>query len=63
MGFKPGIATTLTAQHAGFGPAVQPIRVGSEPQRVTLRLQQGHTLSGRVVDRAGKPVPRAVCST
>ena len=23
----------LTARHAGFGPAVQPIRVGSEPQR------------------------------
>ncbi len=59
LGFEPGIATTLTAQHTGFGPAVQPIRVGSEPQRVTLRLQQGHTLSGRVVDRAGKPVFRA----
>jgi len=59
LGFKPGIATTLTARHVGFGPAVQPIRVGSEPQRVTLRLQQGHTLSGHLVDRTGKPVPRA----
>jgi len=59
LGFKPGIATTLTARHAGFGPAVQRTRVGSEPQRVAFRLQQGHTLSGHVVDRTGKPVPRA----
>ena len=56
---KPEIATTLTARHAGFVPDVQPLRVGNEPQRVSLRLQQGHTLSGHVIDRTGKPVPRA----
>ena len=59
LGIKPGGASMLTARCGGFGPVQQLIKVGSAPQRVTLRLQPAHTLSGRVVDRAGKPVPRA----
>jgi RNA polymerase sigma factor (sigma-70 family) len=59
MGIKPGTITILTAQHAGFGPAQQFIRVGTEPQKVTLALPTPHQLSGRVVDGNGKSIARA----
>ena len=59
LGIEPGVASTLTAQHAGFGPAIQAIRVGGEPQRVTLALPAARTLGGRVVDGAGKPIAGA----
>jgi RNA polymerase sigma factor (sigma-70 family) len=59
MGVMPGTISTLTAQSSGFGPTLQNIRVGPEPMRVNLRLQTAHVLRGRVVDLAGKPIPRA----
>ena len=59
LGEKPGTAMTLLARAAGFGPVMEPIRIGRETQRVTLRLQPPHPLSGRVVDPQGKPISQA----
>jgi peroxiredoxin/protocatechuate 3,4-dioxygenase beta subunit len=59
LGIKPGVATSLTARHSGFGPTMQAITIGREPQRITLTLTTPSTLSGRVIDPAGKPVARA----
>jgi RNA polymerase sigma factor (sigma-70 family) len=59
LGITPGAISVLTARRAGFGPVQQTIRVATEPQRVTLRLQPPRTLGGRVVDRAGRPIARA----
>ncbi len=62
LGFKPGIATTLFARRAGFGPAVERLRITGEPQHVTLRLPAGRRMSVRVVDRDGKALPNAAVS-
>jgi RNA polymerase sigma factor (sigma-70 family) len=62
LAIEPGAISVLTARHAGFGPALQTIRVGNEPQHVTLTLQPSHALTGRVVDGAGRPIPRASLS-
>ena len=59
LGIKRGTVTSLTAQCPGFGPAGQAIRVGPEPQQITLTLQRPRTISGRVVDRAGRPIAGA----
>ena len=59
LGIKPGVASSLTARHAGFGPAMQAIKVGREPINVTLALPPPRTLNGRIVDPAGKPIARA----
>ena len=59
LGIKRGIVTSLTAQCAGFGPAGQAIRVGAEPVQITLTLERSRTISGRVVDRAGRPIAGA----
>ena len=62
LGIAPGTISVLTARCAGFGPTQQTLRVGTEPQRVTLKLQSPHALGGRVVDHAGKPIARATLS-
>ena len=59
LGVKPGAISKLTARRAGFGPALHRIRAGSDPQQITLRLEPAHTLSGRVVNPAGKPIAQA----
>ncbi len=59
FGVKPGTITSLTAQAPGHGPAGQELRVGVEPQQVTLKLAAPQVLSGRVVDRGGKGVTGA----
>ena len=41
---------------------MQTIRVGTEPQHLTLTLELPHILRGRVVDSAGRPVGRAALS-
>ena len=38
LGIAPGVVSKLIARHAGFGPALESIRVGNEPQHITLRL-------------------------
>jgi thiol-disulfide isomerase/thioredoxin/protocatechuate 3,4-dioxygenase beta subunit len=59
LGIKPGEVSTLTATHPGFGPAMEPIKVGREPLKVRLALPAPSTLSGRVVDLSGKPIADA----
>ena len=53
LGIAPGAISVLTARGVGFGPALQTIHVGTEPQSVTLKLQPPNILGGRVVDSAG----------
>jgi RNA polymerase sigma factor (sigma-70 family) len=59
IGVEPGTINTVTAQAPGFGPALRPLRVGSEPTRVEITLPAARVLRGRVVDPSGKPVPHA----
>ncbi len=59
LGIKPGVISTLTVQHAGFGPVQQILRVGTEPQKITLALPAPHQLSGRVVDGHGNSIAQA----
>jgi RNA polymerase sigma factor (sigma-70 family) len=59
LGITPGAVSVLTARHAGFGPAMQTVQVGTEPQSVTLTLQAPHRLAGRLVDITGRPIARA----
>jgi RNA polymerase sigma factor (sigma-70 family) len=62
LGIAPGTISVITARGAGFGPALQTIRIGPESERVTLKLQPPHRLGGRVVDGAGRAVARATLS-
>ncbi len=62
LGVSPGAISVLTARRTGFGPAMQTVRVGTEPQHLTLTLPLPHTLRGRVVDSAGRPIGRATLS-
>ena len=58
LGIKPGVASSLTARHAGFGPAMQAIRVGREPQKITLTLhdaQHSHRSGRRPRGEAHRP--------
>ena len=57
LGIKPGVASSLTARHTGFGPAMQAIRVGHEPQKITLSLTTPSTLTGRSSTPRGSPLP------
>lgn len=59
LGIRPGVSSNLIATRSGFGPALQGIRVGAEPLRVTLALQPPRALAGRVIDRAGEPIAGA----
>lgn len=59
MGIQPGTDSTLTARAANFGPTLQPLKVGKEPQRVCLTLPPAHSVRGRVVDAGGKPIAGA----
>ena len=59
LGIKPGVVSSLTARPPGFGPTMQPVKVGREQQNITLTLTAPNTLAGRVVDAAGKLIPRA----
>jgi RNA polymerase sigma factor (sigma-70 family) len=59
LGLPRGTISALTARAPGFSPALQPIRVGSDPLRVELTLPPPHVLKGRVVDPEGKPIAGA----
>ncbi|MCA8925730.1 MAG: carboxypeptidase regulatory-like domain-containing protein, partial [Planctomycetes bacterium] len=58
-GLPPG-THTVTARATGYahGSAEVQLAAGTT-QSLTVSLQQGLTLSGRVIDRAGKPIPEA----
>jgi peroxiredoxin/protocatechuate 3,4-dioxygenase beta subunit len=62
LGIAPGAISVLTARGAGFGPALETIRVGTEPQHVTLALQPPRSVAGRVADSAGRPIAGATLS-
>jgi uncharacterized GH25 family protein/protocatechuate 3,4-dioxygenase beta subunit len=54
---------TLVAKATGMSRAAARdvvLRGGENPPEVVIRLGMGHTLSGRVLDPDGKPVPAAV---
>jgi len=56
LGIKPGVASSLTIRASGFGPARKTLRIGTEPQQLTIALPAGRKISGRLVDSAGKPI-------
>ena len=53
----PG-ASTVTARADGFAPDLRDFHPEDQPA-LEFRLEPGHTLRGKVVDRQSKPVPRA----
>jgi len=59
LGIKPGTQATLIASSAGFGPTLARAKVGDATLRVNLKLDRAHSVRGRVVDPAGKPITRA----
>ena len=59
LGIQAGDDLDPDGPGPGFGPALQTIRVGTEPQRVDLTLPAAHVLRGRVVDPGRKPIAGA----
>ncbi len=55
---RPG-QMVLTVQVGGYAPDLKQILVREGAEPVEFRLERGHTLRGRVVDRAGQPVAGA----
>ncbi len=55
----PGHLIVLTAQAKGYGPALGRFRIRANSPSVLLRLTAPHTLIGRVVDPAGRPLADA----
>jgi len=59
FGHAPPGEMILTVQAAGYSPDLRQIVVGKGGQPVEFRLERGHTLKGRVLDKAGNPVAGA----
>ncbi len=59
FGVKPGTISNLIAQAPGFGPTLEPVKVGTGARRVYLTLSRAHSVRGRVVDPNGKPIAHA----
>jgi len=59
---RPG-QMVLTVQASGRAPDLRQILVREGAEPVEFRLERGHTLRGRVVDRAGQPVVGAFVAT
>ncbi len=55
----PGHLIVLTAQAKGYGPALGLFHIRANSPSVLLRLTAPHTLIGRVVDPAGRPLADA----
>ncbi len=53
---KPG-EIVLTVQAEGYSPDVSRFIVEKQMSPVMFRLEPGHTITGRVIDPNGKPVP------
>ncbi len=60
--FQPG-DYTLAAAAKGYAPDSRDLTVGTEGQKVDLRLRKGEWVRVRVVDKAGKPMPQATVAT
>jgi peroxiredoxin/protocatechuate 3,4-dioxygenase beta subunit len=59
LGIKPATHATLIARAPGFAPTLERIKVGEASQRIHLALDRAHSVRGRVVDPAGKPIAHA----
>jgi peroxiredoxin/protocatechuate 3,4-dioxygenase beta subunit len=59
FGIQPETISSVYARAPGFGPAVTGLRVGTNLLRPYLTLERAHTIRGRVVDQAGRPIPGA----
>ena len=59
LGIKPGTHATLIALAPGFAPTLERTKVGEASLRVHLTLDRAHSVRGRVVDPAGKPIAHA----
>ena len=56
---KPGHGVVLTAWAKGYGPALGIFHIRANSPSIFLRLTAPHTLTGRVVDPAGRPLADA----
>jgi protocatechuate 3,4-dioxygenase beta subunit len=52
---RPG-AAIVTASHAGLAPGVARVRLGAANEPVRLSMAPGRTITGKVVDKSGKPM-------
>jgi peroxiredoxin/protocatechuate 3,4-dioxygenase beta subunit len=59
LGIKPGAHATLVVRASGLAPALERMKVGEAALRVRVTLDRTHSLRGRIVDPAGKPVAHA----
>jgi beta-lactamase class A/peroxiredoxin len=59
LGIQPGTHATLIAGSPGFAPALERMKIGEKKHHVRLTLDRAHSVRGRVVDPAGKPIARA----
>jgi protocatechuate 3,4-dioxygenase beta subunit len=56
LGVKPGTTAVLTVRSPMFAPELKSIAVGKEPVKAMFDLNEGKTLTGRVVDKEGNGV-------
>ncbi len=59
LGIKPGTHATLIVLAPGFAPTLKSTKIGKTALRVDLMIERAHSLRGRVVDPAGKPIAHA----
>ena len=57
--FKPQTVVIITVTAKGDAPELMQFTLGTEPKDVTIKLQPGRPLEGRVLDPAGDPLPGA----
>ena len=60
--YSPGQGVFLTIQAKGCAPQLKRLTMGTDPQDVTISMQKGHRISGKVVDGDGRPVRNAQLS-
>jgi len=58
-GLGRGAHFTLNVERRGYAPAIVPSVEAPTPERLTVELKPGRTLSGRVTGPAGEPVRKA----
>jgi peroxiredoxin len=59
LGIKPETHATLIATSPGFAPTLDRRKIGDQTLQVVITLDRPHSIRGRVVDSAGKPIARA----
>jgi beta-lactamase regulating signal transducer with metallopeptidase domain/protocatechuate 3,4-dioxygenase beta subunit len=56
---RPG-RMALVVRVKGYSPDLKQFTVGNDMEPIVFKLERGHTLQGRVVDKAGMPIAGAV---